>query len=403
MTRHPRVKLGDVCGFQHGGTPKRSVTEFYGGDIPWISAADIVGACVLSARTHITPEAIARTTAVRLVPAGTVLLVTRTSVGRTAIAGVALCFSQDVTALMPDATRLHAPYLMHFLRTQEKYFDAQARGAVIRGITRQVVSSLGVPLPPLERQHYYADLLDRADFVRERRRKVLALSEELNTAVFADCFGDPTRAGRWPLVPLEQIAAPERNAIADGPFGSAVKAEDYVAADTAGAVPMVRIANISREGYFNPRNLLYVRAEMFNGLIRSQVRAGDVLVSRVGTLGNTCIFPDGMGDVLLSTTGVCKITPDPQRMTSLFLHHALRAPAFQKQIERSASKSVQKYFNLSALRRWKIIVPPLEAQKAFEKRVNAIERLKSRHRASLEAFETLIAELQRRAFVGEGG
>src|SRR2546430_843165 len=114
MSSLKMVPLGKLCNFVNGGTPSKSVDRYFQGNIPWITGADITGPIVSTARSFITEEAI-KNSATNLVPAGTVLLVTRTSVGKVAIAGVALCFSQDVTAIFPDTGQLDTKYLVHFL------------------------------------------------------------------------------------------------------------------------------------------------------------------------------------------------------------------------------------------------------------------------------------------------
>ena len=53
-----RMKLGDVATFVSGGTPSRSVAEYYGGHIPWITGADIDDSGDISSRFWITTEAV---------------------------------------------------------------------------------------------------------------------------------------------------------------------------------------------------------------------------------------------------------------------------------------------------------------------------------------------------------
>ncbi|MDE0178433.1 MAG: hypothetical protein OXP36_07520 [Gammaproteobacteria bacterium] len=77
--------LGLICSFLNGGTPSRRVARYYQGDVPWITGADISGPRADTARSFITQDAI-RESATNRVPAGTVLLVTRTSVGKVALA-----------------------------------------------------------------------------------------------------------------------------------------------------------------------------------------------------------------------------------------------------------------------------------------------------------------------------
>ena len=88
-------------------------------------------------------------------------------------------------------------------------------------------------------------------------------------------------------------------------------------------------------------------------------------------------------------------------MLAEYLHAAIRCPTFQDQIQKSASTSVQKYFNLSALKSWRIVVPPLALQQTFTTRIQAIEALKATHRSALAQLDALFASLQQRAFAGE--
>ena len=46
-------------------------------------------------------------------------------------------------------------------------------------------------------------------------------------------------------------------------------------------------------------------------------------------------------------------------------------------------------------------LPPLELQREFARRVAAVEKLKTAHRASLAEMDALFAALQHRAFRGE--
>jgi len=135
--------IGDVCSFLNGGTPAKDVPRYFEGEIPWITSADITSNEAGAARSHITEEAISDS-ATNLVPAGTILLVTRTSVGKVALTIVPLCFSQDITAVIPDSSKADVRYIAAFLRGQEAYFKRRSRGATIKGITRDVVTDLSV-------------------------------------------------------------------------------------------------------------------------------------------------------------------------------------------------------------------------------------------------------------------
>jgi type I restriction enzyme, S subunit len=68
-------------------------------------------------------------------------------------------------------------YLVQFLRTKPEHLEREARGATIKGVSREVVTSLQIPLPSLEEQRRIADILDRADALRAKRREAIAKLE----------------------------------------------------------------------------------------------------------------------------------------------------------------------------------------------------------------------------------
>jgi restriction endonuclease S subunit len=75
------------------------------GDIPWITGADIIDDRVQSPRYYITEKAV-QESATNIVPAGNILLVTRTGVGKVAITEQDICISQDFTGLIIDSKKI---------------------------------------------------------------------------------------------------------------------------------------------------------------------------------------------------------------------------------------------------------------------------------------------------------
>ena len=82
-------KLSDLCFMQSGGTPRRGVDNYYGGDIPWVKIGDIdlsEGKPITRTKENITEEGL-KSINNRLFEKGTLLLAMYGSVGKTAIAG----------------------------------------------------------------------------------------------------------------------------------------------------------------------------------------------------------------------------------------------------------------------------------------------------------------------------
>jgi type I restriction enzyme S subunit len=389
-----RITIGEVCSFLNGGTPSKSVERYFQGDIPWITGADITSPVVTNARSFITKEAVA-SSATNRVPAGTVLLVTRTSVGKVATAGVDLCFSQDITALTPDASRLHATYLVEFLKTQEAHFECQARGATIKGITRQVVGDLEIPLPPLAEQRRIAEVLDRAEALRAKRRAALAQLDSLTQSLFLDLFGDTVSNG-WAMTDIAGVARPVAGSIRTGPFGSQLLHSEF----TDCGIAVLGIDNaVANEFRWSERR--FISEAKYRQLKRYTVHPGDVLITIMGTCGRCAVVPDDIPPAI-NTKHLCCITLDPAKCLPLFLHaYFLQHPIARKYLTQTAKGAIMSGLNMGLIKGMPIPLPPLPLQREFARRVGTVEKLKTAQRASLAELDALFAALQHRAFRGE--
>lgn len=383
-------RLDTVCELTMGQAPEGESYNGEGIGLPLIAGAGDFGDIHPTAKKFTTSPG-------KMCQAGDIVLGIRATIGEKVIADREYCLGRGVAGLRAKPG-METRYLWHWLTHVAPVLASKARGATFKQVNRNDIGELAVNLPPLPEQRRIAEILDKAEALRAKRRAALALLDSLTQAIFLAMFGDPVVSERsWRVQTIEAVASSDKYSIVDGPFGSSMKPDDY----RPSGVPVVRIANITKDGCFYQENLLFIEKRQFEALRRSSIAGNDVLVSRVGTLGNSCIFPQDFGDALLSTTGVCKITLDTKQMLPTFLHAAIRLPSFQRQIERSASTSVQKYFNLSALRNWRIIVPPISLQHEFARHVGTVEKLKGTHRASLAEMDALFASLQYRAFRGE--
>ncbi len=393
-----RTTVGEVCSFLNGGTPSKSVERYFQGDIPWITGADITSPLVTNARSYITKEAV-ESSATNRVPAGTVLLVTRTSVGKVATAGVDLCFSQDITALTPDTSRLHASYLVEFLKTQETHFERQARGATIKGITRQVVGDLEIPLPPLAEQRRIAEVLDRAEALRAKRRAALAQLDSLTQSLFLDLFGDPrVNERQWPLQAIGSF-------ISDMRGGAALEPDDFVES----GFPILHKGAIKAQGAigidakkktFAP--LAYAQSSP-NNIVNREFVAVTLrdLVPTGPSIGLTADLRSGPFDEYLLAQGCYGFRVDNYKVVPEFLVHLSNNKNFRHVFKQNSVGSTQIHIRTPVYLAIRIPVPPISLQRKFARRVTGVEALKTAQRKSLAELDALFATLQNRAFKGE--
>ena len=107
---------------------------------------------------------------------------------------------RSVAAVRPEPARLFTGYLYHFLQTQVSRLRARSQGMAQGVITREMLQDIAIPLPPLPEQRRIAEILDKADALRAKRRAALAQLDTLTQSIFLDMFGDPaTNPKGWPI------------------------------------------------------------------------------------------------------------------------------------------------------------------------------------------------------------
>lgn len=156
--------LGELCDIQGGGTPSTKEPAYWGGDVVWLTPTEVVkadGGRIDASQRTITEAGLAGSSA-KLLPAGTVLLTTRASVGFTAIAGVPLTTNQGFQSLIPSEAVL-SEYLMLWIQGHRDEFASRAGGSTFPEISKTKVASVPIAVPPLPVQRRIVDLLAHLD------------------------------------------------------------------------------------------------------------------------------------------------------------------------------------------------------------------------------------------------
>lgn len=146
-------------------------------------------------------------------------------------------------------------------------------------------------------------------------------------------------------------------------------------------------------------DLKYISHDKFNQVRRSEVLPGDIILTKVGTIGHVCFFPDVFVKGVLSTTGSCRIRPDSRRVIPIFLARYLHI--FRPQMLAIAATGVQPFLNMKHIKSFPVFLPPLDIQRRFATIVESVEKQKARLRQHLAELDSLFASLQHRAFNGE--
>jgi type I restriction enzyme S subunit len=103
-----------------------------------------------------------------------------------------------------ESSRVELRFMVHALTVRG--FDDAITGTAQPQITRESLRRVKLPLPSLGEQRRIADILDKADAIRRKRKEAIALTEDLLRSAFLETFGDPaTNPKGWPLKPLVRL------------------------------------------------------------------------------------------------------------------------------------------------------------------------------------------------------
>jgi type I restriction enzyme S subunit len=171
-------------------------------------------------------------------------------------------------------------------------------GATIPHIYFKDYSKEKVFLPTIAKQLQIAATLDKASELITLRKKQLEELDTLAESVFYDMFGDPVKNEKgWKKEKLMQFYAGGKSAIKCGPFGSALKKEEY----TFSGVPVWNMDNISKNGKFDNTVNLWINDQKYKELKSYNVIDGDIIISRAGTVGKMCVVKSQYSKSIIST------------------------------------------------------------------------------------------------------
>lgn len=199
------VKLGDLFDIQIGKTPSRANSKYWvEGNYNWLSIADMnQGKYIKSTKEKISDLAI-QETKIKVVPKNTVLLSYKLSIGKIGISDNAIYTNEAIAALLPLTDKTYINYIYWVLQyvNLTENSDRAAMGATLN---KAKLKEITIPLPPLSEQKRIADILDKADELRQKRQQSIAKLDELLQATFIDMFGDPvTNPKGWEVEKLKQ-------------------------------------------------------------------------------------------------------------------------------------------------------------------------------------------------------
>ena len=160
-----------------GHTPSKSMPEYYGGEIRWISLADskrLDAGLISKTESTISAQGIKNSSAV-LHPAGTVIISRDAGVGKSAVIAIPMAVSQHFIVWTCHSKLLSNWFLYYLLQQMKPVFERIATGSTIKTIGLPFFKQLCIAVPALPEQQRIADCLTALDNI------ITAAIQELDT------------------------------------------------------------------------------------------------------------------------------------------------------------------------------------------------------------------------------
>lgn len=373
------VKLGNVCRVVSGSTPKKSNTEYWGGDIPWITPAEIDNAAhyVWDTERHITELGVEKASLKEL-PVGTVLLSSRAPIGKVAITKTPMFCNQGFKNLICSDQVLNE-YLYRYLRANTARLQSCGRGATFKELSKKDVENIILPLPSISCQKNIVSKLESIDNVILCLNRLLELFNDLVKSRFVEMFGGFEK--RTLVGDLCNCIVPGRD-----------KPKSF-----SGETPWITTDDLIDGGitYFS-KSGLGLSDEEIEQVHARIIPKDSVLMTCVGRLGICSIA----GCDLVANQQLHSFLCDLDSINNTFLMYQLKTSK-KYMLENAKSVTVQ-YMNKKTCNSIPIACPPLSLQQEFADFVHQVDKLKFETQQSIEKLQMLYDSLAQEYFAPEG-
>ena len=397
------VRLGEVAEkMKAGGTPRRSVKEYWGGNIPFVLIEDMTSCNLYLSKTKetITEEGLNSSSA-WLVPPNTILLSMYATIGETAINTIPVTTNQAILAIIPK-DNFDTVFGAYILKYNDQRLIMQNIQSTQKNVNKGIVDNFKIPLPPLPEQQKIAAVLSAVQEAKEKTQAVIDATKALKKSMMKHLFTygpvPPEETENVPLKETEIGKVPEdwevvklgevvREKITDGTH----KTPQYI----ENGIPFITITNLVN-GKIDFSKCRFISEEEHNFLInRCKPEKDDVLLSKVGTLGLTAKICEK--DNFSIFVQLALIKPKKEIINSDFLTYMLNSISIQNQIEIKSSQSTMKYIGVEKISQLQIPLPPLPVQQKIASILSAIDakiEAEENKKKSLEKlFKTLLHNL----------
>lgn len=346
-----KYKLGDICEIVSGSTPKTNITEFWDGDVKWITPAE------LDENTYIITDSVRKITNLAMqktgltaFPAGTVILSSRAPIGKVALAGCKMCCNQGFKNFICSEI-VNNKYLYWFLKHNTAYLNSLGRGATFKEISKSIVSSIEIDLPSLEEQKRVVDNIEKISTIITLRKKEISILDDLIKARFVEMFGNG-HDGFCNTKKLGEFCKFQQ--------GTQIPVEEQIEEQLEGYTRFLRIIDYTQA----PQIPRYVSVK------GREIAEDSVVIVRYGATAGFV----GHGYAGILANNLFEVVPDESILSKDFLYLALKYGTFEQEVHDKAFGAAMPALSFGMMNDIGVVTPNSTAQNGFVDFVKQVDK-----------------------------
>ncbi len=363
-----KVKISEIATVTSGGTPDRKKTQYWNGNIPWVTTSLVDFNIIDKADEFITEEGL-RNSAAKWLPKGTILMamygqgVTR---GKVSLLGIGATTNQACAAINVNEGT-HNSFLFYCLAHKYRELRYLAHGSQQENLNGELIKNFWILIPPLPEQRKIAEILSTWDEAIAKTELLIAAlrrrKQGLMQCLLTGQVRFPGFEGEWRAITLPEILKNEKGAIKVGPFGSQLKKEELVKA----GFKVYGQENVYQNDFSTGSR--YIDKKKFEGLKSCEILPGDFLITMMGTIGKSAIVPEGI-ETGIQDSHLIRLRVNEKIFSKRFLAYLFQSFEINKQVRRQSVGGIMEGLSSQIIQRLKVPITTIEEQELI---ANVIE------------------------------
>ncbi|MCK4576335.1 restriction endonuclease subunit S [candidate division WOR-3 bacterium] len=290
--------------------------------------------------------------------------------------------------LEPRKDVLSNKYLFYYLNS--KFFllqkDRFCHGATQKALTKDDLIKIKIVLPPLEKQHKIAFILEKCESTIKKRKEANRFTDEFLKFTFLEMFGDPAKnPKKWDIKRFGDIYSSIRYGTGSPP-GYQEKGS-----------PFIRATNI-KNGTVISSNMKFISPDDAAHIEKCKVSFGDLIIVRSGVNAGDCALIPQEYDGAYAAYDLIVELP---YHSAVFYNHLINSIYGKTVIAPMKRRAGQPHLNAEQIGSLNFINPPSPEQQKFSDLVQKVEKLKEKQHKLEEELDNLFNSLMQKAFRGE--